>query len=159
MSKLLLLLLLARYWFSALLASLGLRQQATIFPWVRSNKDLTNCKPMPRDEPVTTKTASGSWFRCRADATVPVLFFKSEMSGNTACPRKAGGGAGWKGDEDDEDEDAEEEDSARRIKDALNEDGVAILLLDDTKTVMTQFFQIISVFIGSAITCLCVAWT
>mmetsp|Transcript_34215 Transcript_34215/g.82728 ORF Transcript_34215/g.82728 Transcript_34215/m.82728 type:complete len:219 (-) Transcript_34215:113-769(-) len=73
-------------------AAEGDRQHAMSVPSVRFNRSITNCRPMPRDEPFTTNTASGSALRALADAAPSSVDDSPEgMSGNTAWPRDCGG--------------------------------------------------------------------
>mmetsp|Transcript_23460 Transcript_23460/g.50194 ORF Transcript_23460/g.50194 Transcript_23460/m.50194 type:complete len:229 (-) Transcript_23460:288-974(-) len=70
------------------LALEGDRQHAMILPFVLSNRLITNCNPMPRFEPVTTNTASGSALRIVAASLLSPSEGerRNRMSGKTGWP-------------------------------------------------------------------------
>ena len=65
----------------------GDRQQAIIFPCVRSNRLETNCNPIPREAPLITNMALGSELRLIEFS----LFALKSIWGKTGWPCDSGG--------------------------------------------------------------------
>ena len=61
--------------------------------FVLATSDFINCRPIPRELPLTTKTASGSALRLTAS---DLHAWEKSISGNTGIPFEVGGGGGTK---------------------------------------------------------------
>ncbi len=120
----------------------GERQHATTVPRVRSNRETTNCNPIPRDAPVTTNTAPSSEFRATVASAAAALDSSSKssrrrnsMSGKTGTPCDFGGSGASKEEEDEEEEEDDDEDALDECDRAAAMDGRPRQLSYTTKAV------------------------